>query len=78
MNLTNTELTWRVGRDCYGLELLTMKQRNEIHNLKTKGYTLENVTPSGVALMTIHGNGGYTDASVFPDGAAKLTHFDKN
>jgi hypothetical protein len=55
-----------------------MKQRNEIHNLKTKGYTLENVTPSGVALMTIHGNGGYTDASVFPDGVVKLTHFDKN
>jgi len=74
--LTNTEKSWRVEENCYGLELLNMKQRNEIHNLKVIGYILNNVTPSGVALLTIHGSNGYTNACVDKNGVVTLTHFD--
>jgi len=74
--LTNTERSWRVDQNCYGLELLNMKQRNEIHNLKAIGYILNNVTPSGLALLTIHGSNGYTNASVDKNAVVNLTHFD--
>jgi hypothetical protein len=66
--LTETEKTWRVGENCYGLELLTMPQRNAIHNLKTYGYTLENVTPSGVALLYQYGIHGVGYREVYPSG----------
>ena len=75
--LTETERTWMVSPHCEGLELLNPAQRNEIHNLKTKGYTLENVTPSGNAMLKIHSDKGWTDASVLPSGEVLLHHFDK-
>jgi hypothetical protein len=75
--LTNTEKTWRVGADCYGLELLTLKQRNAIHNLKAKGWTLENVTPSGIALLWVSGSTGTSGASVLRDGHAEFYHSDR-
>lgn len=74
--LTNTEKSWRVDQNCYGLELLNMKQRNEIHNLKAIGYILNNVTPAGLALLTIHGANGYTNACVDKTAAVTLTHFE--
>jgi hypothetical protein len=75
--LTNTERSWRVDKNCYGLDLLNTKQRNEVHNLKTIGYILNNVTPTGVALLTIHGANGYTNASVNKAGSVSFVHFDK-
>lgn len=77
-NLTNTEKTWRVGEDCYGLDLLNLRQRHEVHNLKTYGYILDNVTPTGNALLTIQGASGWTNACVFPNGKVDLTHFNKD
>jgi hypothetical protein len=78
LGLTITERTWRVSEDCYGLDLLNMTQRHEIHNLKVSGYTLYNVTPSGNALLSIYGTNGNTQACVFPDGKLDLTHFNNN
>lgn len=75
--LTNTELNWRVEDNCCGLELLNISQRHEVHNLKTAGYILNNVTPSGVALLTIHGVNGYTNASVNKAGSISFVHFDR-
>jgi uncharacterized protein YerC len=75
--LTNTEKTWRVGRDCFGIELLSMSQRHEVHNLKTIGYTLQNVTPTGNALLSIHGSNGYTQACISSSGEVSFSHFDK-
>lgn len=75
--LTSTELNWRVESNSYGLELLNMKQRHKVHNLKTAGYILNNVTPSGVALLTIHGVNGYTNASVNKAGSVSHVHFDR-
>jgi len=74
MKLTNTEKTWRVGDNCYGLELLNLTQRHEIHNLKTSGFILENVTPSGVALLTLHTSNGWTSVSIFPNGERHTIH----
>ena len=75
--LTNTERLWRVGEDCYGIDLLNMTQRHEVHNLKTIGYTLYNVTPTGNALMSVHATSGSTYVCVFPNGKLDITHFDK-
>jgi hypothetical protein len=77
-NLTNTERTWRVSEDCYGIELLNPTQRHKVHNLKTYGYILTNVTPTGNALLTIQGASGWTDACVFPSGEFFLTHFNND
>jgi hypothetical protein len=73
-NLTNTEKTWRVGEDCYGIELLNLTQRHEVHNLKTYGYTLYNVTPTGNALLSVRSASGHTDVCVFPNGKLDFTH----
>lgn len=73
--LTETEKSWRVGGNCYGLELLTMPQRNAIHNLKTHGFILENVTPSGVALLYQYGIHGVGYREVWPTG--KVTYMGK-
>jgi hypothetical protein len=77
IDLTNTELNWRVENNSQGLELLNMKQRHKVHNLKTAGYILNNVTPSGVALLTIHGINGYTNASVNKAAGVSFVHFDR-
>jgi hypothetical protein len=78
LGLTNTERTWRVSEYCYGIELLNMTQRHEVHNLKTLGYILDNVTPSGNALMSVNGANGYTSVCVFPSGKLDITHSNKN
>jgi hypothetical protein len=75
--LTNTERTWRVSPDCEGIELLNMKQRDVIHNLKTYFFRLYNVTPSGNALLIVNGCNGHTEAAVFPSGKTEYWHFDK-
>jgi hypothetical protein len=77
-NLTNTERTWRVSEDCYGIELLNLTQRHEVHNLKTYGYTLDNVTPTGNALLSVSGANGGTSVCVFPSGKLDITHWNRN
>ena len=72
--LTNTEKTWRVGQNCYGLDLLTISQRHMIHNLKTSGFILDNVTPSGFALMTGYGQNCVTMVDISPTGKATYSH----
>lgn len=72
--LTNTEKTWRVGENCYGLELLTLSQRHVVHNLKTSGFILDNVTPSGFALLTGHGPNCTTLVDVSPEGKSSYLH----
>jgi hypothetical protein len=70
--LTETEKTWRVGRNCYGMDLLTMRQRDQIHDMKTRCWILENVTPSGVALMYQHGADGCGYAEIYPNGKIEI------
>jgi hypothetical protein len=77
VGLTNTERIWRVSPDCQGMDLLNLKQRHEVHNLKTYGFTLYNVTPCGNALLLGHGCNGHTEAAVFQNGKTEYWHFSK-
>jgi len=67
-----------VADNCYGIELLTIQQRNLVKDFNSIGFILENVTLSGVAMLEKMNGNGFCEIIVYPCGSFLRTKIFNN